>query len=226
MDSTKLPDIHTKKTFKGVQKSARDTLSHLDYLRMFQELPTPDGSPDMVLNRRFGTHLHEIYTLEQRKRGLVPFDDKRLLLDNIADGVANPNTHAYGHYSVEIQAEQILDAPPDVPLDEAGRPIPEDDGEDHLPLADRRYLKTLEPTRDQLATLSHKRKHQRILRQLAANPPADEAVEEAEAAMAEAGDGLPHPEEEAEAREMEEQAGARVDYRNTLQRQRLQYVEP
>ena len=48
----------------------------------------------------------QIYTLEQEKRGLCPYDDKRYLLADLPDGSPNPNTHAYGHY--ELQSEERL----------------------------------------------------------------------------------------------------------------------
>ena len=35
--------------------------------------------------------------MEQEKRGLCPYDDKRYLLADLRDGCPNPNTHAYGH---------------------------------------------------------------------------------------------------------------------------------
>ena len=39
----------------------------------------------------------QLYTLEQSKRGLCLYDDKRYLLADLPDGQPNPNTHAYGH---------------------------------------------------------------------------------------------------------------------------------
>ena len=36
----------------------------------------------------------QLYTLEQSKRGLCPYDDKRYLLADLPDGQPNPNTHA------------------------------------------------------------------------------------------------------------------------------------
>ena len=128
------PTIHEKKTFKGVQRAARDTLTHKDYFDMFKQLPREDGLPHTVINRHFVSRLHQIYTEEQEKRGLVPFDDKRYLLANLPDGSPNPNTHAYGHYSIYIQQHQILDAPKDLPLDLTGRPLTEGEEDDaHLP---------------------------------------------------------------------------------------------
>ena len=44
------------------------------------------------------------------KRGLHPYDDKRYLLDNLEDGSPNPNSHAYGHYSIPA-TDTLLDSP-------------------------------------------------------------------------------------------------------------------
>ena len=44
--------------------------------------------------------------MEQEKRGLCPYDDKRYLLADMPDGRPNPNTHAYGHR--DILAEETL----------------------------------------------------------------------------------------------------------------------
>ena len=138
---------------------------------MFKQLPREDGLPHTVINRHFVSRLHQIYTEEQEKRGLVPFDDKRYLLANLPDGSPNPNTHAYGHYSIHIQQQQILDAPKDLPLDLTGRPLTEEAEDDaHLPLADLPYLASVQPTRDQCATRRHISLHSRVVRQLANHP--------------------------------------------------------
>ena len=47
-----------------------------------------------------------MYSLEQEKRGLCPYDDKRYLLANLPDGSPNPHTHAYGHK--ELAWEELL----------------------------------------------------------------------------------------------------------------------
>ena len=39
----------------------------------------------------------QVYTMEQKKRGLCLYDDKRYLLADLPDSRPNPNTHAYGH---------------------------------------------------------------------------------------------------------------------------------
>ena len=53
----------------------------------------------------------QIYTLEQEKRGLCPYDDKRYLLAELPDGSPNPNTHAYGHYNMAAEVRVKTDMP-------------------------------------------------------------------------------------------------------------------
>ena len=47
------------------------------------------------------------------KRGLIAYDDKRVLLANLANGQPNPNTHAYGHFSLreEVQVDDAEEMP-------------------------------------------------------------------------------------------------------------------
>ena len=52
-----------------------------------------------------------MYSLEQEKRGLCPYDDKRYLLANMPDGSPNPNTHAYGHKDLATEERFIADMP-------------------------------------------------------------------------------------------------------------------
>ena len=55
-----------------------------------------------------------MYSLEQKKRGLCPYDDKRYLLAHLPDGSPNPYTHAYGHK--DLAAEEHFEADmPDAP---------------------------------------------------------------------------------------------------------------
>ena len=55
-----------------------------------------------------------MYSLEQKKRGLCHYDDKRYLLADLPDGSANPTTHAYGHK--DLAAEEQFEADmPDAP---------------------------------------------------------------------------------------------------------------
>lgn len=53
----------------------------------------------------------QLYTLEQTKRGLCPYDDKRYLLADFADGEPNPITHAYGHKDYAIKEQLVADMP-------------------------------------------------------------------------------------------------------------------
>ena len=50
-----------------------------------------------------------MYSLEQEKRSLCPYDDKRYLLANLPDGSPNPNTHAYGHKDFAREERYVAD---------------------------------------------------------------------------------------------------------------------
>ena len=49
--------------------------------------------------------------MEQEKRGLCPYDDKRYLLADLSDGTPNPNTNAYGHYELAVEEHLVADQP-------------------------------------------------------------------------------------------------------------------
>ena len=49
--------------------------------------------------------------MEQEKRGLYPYDDKRYLLADLPDGTPNPNTHAYGHCDLVAEEHLVSDLP-------------------------------------------------------------------------------------------------------------------
>lgn len=49
--------------------------------------------------------------MEQDKRGLCPYDDKRYLLADLPDGTPNPDTHAYGHRDLAAEAHVEMDIP-------------------------------------------------------------------------------------------------------------------
>ena len=53
----------------------------------------------------------QVYTMEQKKRGLCPYDDKRYLLADLPDGCLNPNTHAYGHCDLAAEEHLMADQP-------------------------------------------------------------------------------------------------------------------
>ena len=40
----------------------------------------------------------QVYSLAVEKRGLIAYDDKRVLPVDLDNGQPNLNTHAYGHY--------------------------------------------------------------------------------------------------------------------------------
>ena len=54
-----------------------------------------------------------MYSLEQTKRGLCPYDDKRYLLSDLPDGSPNPQTHAYGHKDLLQEETRLDDTPAD-----------------------------------------------------------------------------------------------------------------
>ena len=47
--------------------------------------------------------------MEQQKRGLCPYDNKRYLLDDLPDGRPNPNTHAYGRRDLAAEEHLVAD---------------------------------------------------------------------------------------------------------------------
>ena len=49
--------------------------------------------------------------MEQEKRGLCHYDDKRYLLADLPDGRPNPNTHAYGHRDLAAEEQLVADQP-------------------------------------------------------------------------------------------------------------------
>ena len=83
---------------KGIQYQVAKSLKHADFL---SQLNNP--TENRLLNRRIGSKLHRLYTIEVNKRGLCSFDDKRILLE---DGIA---TLPYGHYAVTAGQLEIGD---------------------------------------------------------------------------------------------------------------------
>jgi hypothetical protein len=62
-----------KKVAKGVQKAAlRRQIQHADYVRAFTDLYKADA-----FVRRISSHHHNLFTVEQRKRALTVWEDKR-----------------------------------------------------------------------------------------------------------------------------------------------------
>ena len=86
-----------------------------------------------VTNRRIASKLHQVfliiifnlttviilliklkvYSLAVKKRGLIAYNDKRVLLANLDNGEPNPNTHSYGHYSLanEVRVQDAEEQP-------------------------------------------------------------------------------------------------------------------
>lgn len=101
------PAIASKQVGKGITRAALKDIKHETYLKMYRQ-----GPQQFVINRRIGSLLHNIYSLEARKRGIVPFDDKRFLLADLDDGQPNPNTHAFGHYLIDTAEFPEPEQPP------------------------------------------------------------------------------------------------------------------
>ena len=49
--------------------------------------------------------------MEQEKRGLCPYDDKRYLLADLPESRPNLNTHAYGHRDLAAEEHLVADQP-------------------------------------------------------------------------------------------------------------------
>ena len=98
------PAIKHKQVAKSIARATiKQKLRHDTYLEMYRE-----GPLQRLPNRAIRSKLHRVYTLEVQKRGLHPYDDKRYLLENLADGSLNPFTYAYGHYAIPI-ANTVID---------------------------------------------------------------------------------------------------------------------
>ena len=69
--------IVEKHRAKGINSAASRKLKHADYLKQLNQ-PTENYQK----NRRIGSTLHKLYTMEVEKRGLCSFDDKRFILEN------------------------------------------------------------------------------------------------------------------------------------------------
>ena len=75
--------------------------------------------------------------MEQEKRLLCPYDDKRYLLADLPDGTPNPNTHAYGHRDLAAEAHVEMDIPEltgtDLIIEQRQFPQEPDENSDHDP---------------------------------------------------------------------------------------------
>ena len=80
-----------KKVAKGVSRSViKHNLKHEMYKDSLDNINIKIDS--MI---RFQSFKHVIYSVDQNKKTLSPFDDKRYILPN------GKNTLAYGHYSIK-----------------------------------------------------------------------------------------------------------------------------
>ena len=52
-----------------------------------------------------------MYIIKQVKRGLCPYNDKRYLLVDLADGRSYPNNYAYGHRDLAAKMHLVADQP-------------------------------------------------------------------------------------------------------------------
>ena len=89
--------ICEKQRCKGIQRCAQKKLKHSDYL---EQLLRP--AENVLINRRIGSKLHQLYTWESKKRGLCSFDDKRFLLE---DGV---HSYAFGHNAITARVHDDI----------------------------------------------------------------------------------------------------------------------
>ena len=99
----------------------------------------------------------QIYTLEQEKRGLCPYDEKRYLLADLHDGTPNPNTHAYGHHELATEVRVQMDMP-----EQSGIELVLE--QQQPPTNDEPYYTSLQVVKREL---QFKRRHERVAKTLA-----------------------------------------------------------
>ena len=123
--------LKEKRRAKGIQEAAALKLVFEDYKKQL-DAPTEN----YVTNRRIGSKLHQLYSIEIQKRGLCGFDDKRYLCE---DGI---HTLALGHHTVHAERQDLtpentsIDVLPasalrnrHIQLLQSRRPTPEDEAE-------------------------------------------------------------------------------------------------
>ena len=101
------PRLTTKQVGKSIARATLKLIPYDTYLAMFRE-----GQQEILSNMRIVSKLHTIYKMDVQKRGLVPYDDKRILFADLTDGLPNPATHAFGHYSLEAVRMPEPEQPP------------------------------------------------------------------------------------------------------------------
>jgi hypothetical protein len=95
-----LTAIKHKQIAKNIARATiKQKLRHNTYLEMYRV-----GELQRLPNNAIRSKMHRVYTLKVQKRVLHPYDDKRYLIANLADGSPNLHTHAYGHYSIPVAA--------------------------------------------------------------------------------------------------------------------------
>ena len=122
------PRVWDKQVGKGIARATLKKTTHQQYLDMYQEREATKAT-----NIRIASKLHQVflifkykltyiniflfklkvYSLAVEKRGLIAYDDKRVLLTNLDNGEPNPNTHAYGHYSLvnKVRLQNVEEQP-------------------------------------------------------------------------------------------------------------------
>ena len=122
------PRVCDKQMGNGIARATLKKTTHQQYLDMYQE-----REATKVTNRRIASKLHQVfliinykltyvnillfkltvYSLAVETRGLIAYDDKRVLLANLDNGEPNPNIHAYGHYSLanEVRVQDAEEQP-------------------------------------------------------------------------------------------------------------------
>ena len=111
---------------KGVARSQIKRFKHENYVRTFNNRALTN-----VINRRIGSKLHQVrliifncicmtahqtlyfqmYTMNQVKRGLCPYDDKRYLLADLLNWRPNPHTHSYDHHDLTTEETMVGNQP-------------------------------------------------------------------------------------------------------------------
>ena len=111
---------------KSVARFQINRFKHEDLMRMYN-----CGASPNFINRRIGFKLHpmhliiyiliciiahltiyfQMYTMEQTKSGLCPYDDQRYLLADLPNGRPNPNTSAYSHRYLAGEQHLVADQP-------------------------------------------------------------------------------------------------------------------
>ena len=122
-DRTIMPQLDESHRIKGIGRAASARLSHADFVNEYRagviaqmdeddparvELDQQMAAARTITQCRIGTKLHEIYGIEQHKRALCAFDDKRILIGDQEDG-PTPWTLAYGSYhlpAIVIEANE------------------------------------------------------------------------------------------------------------------------